>query len=558
MEKQKEYDIRMFVSNLIDSNINKEFDYIMSKYDEYSKYELICYSLLSMENGFKQSTFSKDTTYSYAGNKRTILEWFIKKLIGESIQSHKFTYDNNKYDKFDGILGEIFILCRNDLMNRQFKQHRGINKILIEENEAKEIIFKVPTIVDELDCQDTYYWGEFTDNNSVELERRLKNAVTERILSKYFNEPHTLEKDKSMKDFIFMNEVDFEIYELCKQNIKVDIDKIGCNFKSDLFNNSQELIDIISVFFYLSKINSFKDSILDAGGSVLYKTLTIYTKSMLRNIFEKFNISDSIKVNKFIDYFTIKNECSWGINEFPLINIDDNIIWVPSSFIMNDFQFSIVNGHYDKKISVINRDDTVSQSIVDNIINRCSKYDNIVISENKEYFDKNHKYKDEDLKSDIDVSLYDKISNTMIVIECKWKENIYIKGNKYDKICDAVDKIYKNQLNKHKYFLELEEKNIEYIFDNNINVINRPYFPQIEYIFVDKRVQLHYNNQHALSEFNLLKLIIESSYNNILRIDTLISKIKRLQTEVKYNMMDTKTEIDFNGTKIKNSIFLIK
>lgn len=411
-----------------------------------------------MENGFKQSAFSKDITYSDAGNKRTILEWFIKKLIGESIQSHKFTYDNNKYNKFDDILAEIFILCGNDLMNRQFKQHRGINKILIEENEANEIIFKVPTIVDELDCQDSYYWGEFTDNNSVELEKRLKNAVIERIFSKYFKEPHTLEKHKSMNDFISMNKIDFEIYELCKQNIKVDIDKIGSDFKSNLFSNSQELIDIISVFFYLSEINSFKDSILDAGGSILYKTLNIYNKTILIKIFEKFNISNSEKVNKIIDYFTIKCECSWGINEFPLINIDDNIMWVPSSFIMNDFQFSIVNGHYDKDITLISRDDTVSQSIVDNIINRCSKYDNIILSENKEYFDKNHKYKGKELKSDIDVALYDRISNTILVIECKWKENIYIKGNKYDKICDSVDKIYKNQLNKHKYFLELEEK----------------------------------------------------------------------------------------------------
>lgn len=511
-----------------------------------------------MENGFKQSAFSKDITYSDAGNKRTILEWFIKKLIGESIQSHKFTYDNNKYNKFDDILAEIFILCGNDLMNRQFKQHRGINKILIEENEANEIIFKVPTIVDELDCQDSYYWGEFTDNNSVELEKRLKNAVIERIFSKYFKEPHTLEKHKSMNDFISMNKIDFEIYELCKQNIKVDIDKIGSDFKSNLFSNSQELIDIISVFFYLSEINSFKDSILDAGGSILYKTLNIYNKTILIKIFEKFNISNSEKVNKIIDYFTIKCECSWGINEFPLINIDDNIMWVPSSFIMNDFQFSIVNGHYDKDITLISRDDTVSQSIVDNIINRCSKYDNIILSENKEYFDKNHKYKGKELKSDIDVALYDRISNTILVIECKWKENIYIKGNKYDKICDSVDKIYKNQLNKHKYFLELEEKNIDYIFDNNIDIKNRPYFPQIEYIFVDKRVQLHYNNQHALSEFNLLKLILESSSENILRIDTLIYKIKRLQTEVEYDIKDTINEINFNGSKIKNSIFLIK
>lgn len=558
MEKQKEYDIRMFISNLIDSNINKEFHHIISKYSEYSKYELICYSLLSIENGFKQSAFSIDITYSDAGNKRTILEWFIKKLICESIQSHKFTYDNNKYNKFDDILAEIFILCANDLMNRQFKQHRGINKILIEENEANEIIFKVPTILDELDCQGSYYWGEFTDNNSVELEKKLKNAVTEKILSKYFKEPYTLEKHKSINDFIFMNKIDFEIYELCKKNIKVDTDKIGSDFKSKLFSNSQELIDIISVFFYLSKINSFKDSILDAGGSILYKTLNIYDKTMLIRVFEKFNISNSEKVNKIIDYFTIKCECSWGINEFPLINIDDNIMWVPSSFIMNDFQFSIVNGHYDKDIKLINRDDTVSQSIVDNIINRCSMYDNIIISENKEYFDKNHKYRGKELKSDIDVALYDRISNTILVIECKWKENIYIKGNKYDKICDSVDKIYKEQLNKHKCFLELEEKNIDYIFDNNIDIKNRPYFPQIEYIFVDKRVQLHYNNQHALSEFNLLKLILESSSENILRIDTLIYKIKRLQTEAEYDIKDTINEINFNGSKIKNSIFLIK
>ena len=102
-------------------------------------------------------------------------------------------------------------------------------------------------------------------------------------------------------------------------------------------------------------------------------------------------------------------------------------IWIPSSVILNDFQFSIVNGHYLKQLDFINKDSTVSQSIVDYITNHCKVYKNIIYNTNYCYSVKGKTFNGKPFNSDIDVAIYDKANNCMIIIECKWKKMyIYI------------------------------------------------------------------------------------------------------------------------------------
>ncbi|EFG90190.1 hypothetical protein [Clostridium carboxidivorans] len=557
MDRQVEYEIRRDMYNLNNKKIEEEFNKIEHKLISFTGYELICYSLLSIENGFRNGAFTGDNTYKDAASKRTIIEWFFKRLLTRKIAIKEFQFDQNKYNKFESNLPEIFMLCGNYLLNEQLNKMRGINKILIEENENNEYIFKLPSIKDKIDCQDTYYWGKSGDLSQAVKEACLKNEATKKITDKYFKRNPTRDDHINLRKFIFLEKIDLEVYNACKDNVRVDIDKVGIDFSSEIIKDKQQLINILAVFMYLSKISIFKDTLLDLRGNPLFKVPIIYNKEDLIKIIKRFLDITYDEINNIIDYFTIGSQLMGGINEYPLVNIKNNILWVPSSFIMNDFQFSIVNGHYEKSIKIKKRDSTVSQSVVDNIVTKCKNYKNIIVSNNKVYFDKLHKFNGGDLKSDIDVALYDEISNSLLIIECKWKENVFLKGEKYDQICDAVSQIYNKQLYKHKYFLELNEQNLDLIFNNNERVKNRPYFPQVLYVFVDKRIQLHCEGKHALSEFNLLKVLNDNSSGSILRLDKVNSYINTLSTEVEYSKKDMISLIKLNGRVIKNNIFTL-
>ena len=153
------------------------------------------------------------------------------------------------------------------------------------------------------------------------------------------------------------------------------------------------------------------------------------------------------------------------------------------------------------------KSETVSQSIVDYIVNHGQKFKNLLIRFNYVYDDPLNKYKGKDLKSDIDVAIYDRITKKLLILECKWKENLYLNRDDYLKIEDAIKKIYSKQLEKHQFYLSLGKDRISKIFYDKVN------FEAIDdldvlYLFVDKRIQFHdnKNNQHALPIFVLAHL----------------------------------------------------
>lgn len=360
---------------------------------------------MSIENGFKESTFSGDNTHKSAGVKRIFLEWYLKRLLIEEIIIENFEFDQSKYNKFESNLSEKFMLCGEYLLNKQFDQMRGINKILIEENKENEYFFLKPKLKEQIDCQTTYYWGENTDPFQVEKEIQLKNHALEIIINKYYSRQNPNKDDfQKLSKFIFLDEIDREVYEACKVSIKVDVEKMGAAFSSDIFKSMQQLIDVIGIFLYISKTNTFKDTMLDLRGNLQHKVPIIYSKTELITTIQKFISITYDEINNIIDYFIINSNLTGGINEYSLVSVRNNILWVPSAFIMNDFQFSIVNGHYEKNVKIKNRDNTVSQSVVDDIVNRCNNYKNIIVANNKEYFDKLHKFKGGDLKSDVDIA----------------------------------------------------------------------------------------------------------------------------------------------------------
>ena len=57
----------------------------------------------------------------------------------------------------------------------------------------------------------------------------------------------------------------------------------------------------------------------------------------------------------------------------------------------------------------------------------------------------------------------------MLIIECKWKENVYQNRENYIRIEDALKKIYDNQLEKHQTYLERDINRLNELFDNQID-----------------------------------------------------------------------------------------
>lgn len=558
IDRQIEYDIRNYISDLNDKAIQTEFDKLLNEsFKDFNKFEVLCYSLISIENGFIRDSFVPNSYHQNAAKLKTILEWFQKRLLGIKIKKEKFMFDKKKYDAFKEVIPKILILCVNYLMNEKFKQKRGINKIVIEANENGQYYFKNPTIKDSVDCQNTYFYEKDVDKVKFYKEIQIKNEATNKIFEKYFARRCDITASEFLS-FLSLDKIDTDVYSACKKNVKVDIDKIGCEFCSNVFSSKDQLVNVLGVFMYLSQLYKIKNDMKSIETPPLFEKPIILKEEKLIEIIRKFILIEENKLRYIIDYLTINSKCKWSTNEYPLINVDNSILWIPSSFIMNDFQFSIVNGHYEKKIDIINREDTVSQSVVDRIVTECRKYKNIVVTNNKEYFDQKNLFNGNELKSDIDVGLYDTISNTVMIIECKWKEKLFIKCEKYDKICDDVNKIFNKQLDKHKYFLELDINNLDFIFNNDERVKNRPYYPtRIQYIMVDKRIQLHYEGNHTLSEFDFLKIIKDNSKNGILKLENVISYINSLTTKVEYFMGDTKSIIEYGDKKINNTLFTL-
>ena len=98
-----------------------------------------------------------------------------------------------------------------------------------------------------------------------------------------------------------------------------------------------------------------------------------------------------------------------------------------------------------------------------------NKYSNILYNTNYVYSVPNETFKGKPLNSDIDVAIYDKIGKKLLIIECKWKENVYQNRENYIRIEDALKKIYDNQLEKHQTYLERDINRLNELFDNQID-----------------------------------------------------------------------------------------
>lgn len=148
------------------------------------------------------------------------------------------------------------------------------------------------------------------------------------------------------------------------------------------------------------------------------------------------------------------------------------------------------------------------------------------------------------LNSDIDVAMYDKIGKKLLIIECKWKENVYQNRENYIKIEDALKKIYDNQLEKHQTYLERDINRLNELFDNQIDFTREGDVDTL-YLFVDKRIQYHDNgtNRHVIPIFMLAYLFENNSSKRQLILSDVFSEIREMKSRVRYERIKLKEPV---------------
>ena len=86
---------------------------------------------------------------------------------------------------------------------------------------------------------------------------------------------------------------------------------------------------------------------------------------------------------------------------------------------------------------------------------------------------------------------------------------------------------------KHKKFLQKQE-NIDFLFSNDKNYRKGVPTPEIYYLAVDKRNQMHIDERHMVSEYMLIYFIHKYVSDNQIDLESMWKEINGLQTKVEY------------------------
>lgn len=555
MERQEEYELRKKISDAMLNDVDRVF-YENLKLLDHDFYDEILFPLNVLEMNFKMKSDESVAAGLADANEYLILVnplreaiyWYIHKELA-SDRKIRFSKKADIPSLEEEYSFVAYVLQLHDEFKRgkQIKEIRDCaSKVMIKSEGVNKYGFYFPVISEKYHKELLYYYG-LDDTLNFEVERAIF-VECEKYLHNKINVKEVLKHPQKLYIYYnilkgMANAIDIKYFELCKKRVMSDLNKISSSSLRSIDDNSNkviieskdELATFLALLYYLSRLCMQKYMLVSSTMVGELEYICQYDIPKLLALGKQVGLSRDSVIG-YIDYFSMDvNVASGNFTEFPLIRFKNQIIWIPSSIVLNDFQFSIVNGHYYKGIRFEHKDETVSQSIIDYIINHSNKYSNVIYNTNYIYSVPNEKFKGKPFNSDIDVAIYDKIGKKLLIIECKWKENVYQNRENYVRIEDALKKIYDNQLEKHQAYLEREINNLNELFDNQIDFAKEEDVDTL-YLFVDKRIQYHDNkaNRHAIPIFMLAYLFENNSSNSQLVLTDVFAEIREMQSKVSY------------------------
>lgn len=346
----------------------------------------------------------------------------------------------------------------------------------------------------------------------------------------------------------FQHNVDKWLYQDCIEIVEKDLNKWNSNVKSVIFDNPAQLAKVIAFFYYQAMIKEiciridmqYEEDFINNGKNCI---ITLDKEESIENIVAISGIPEK-KVRIIVEYLI--NDGRMNLLEFPLFEVDDKIVTIPSAIIVNDWQFTIVNGHYIKGIPIKNRERTISTVTEGRIERTLQGVENIAVAKTKPYsfIDKDG----ETQCSDIDYAIYDMEHNIILIIEAKWIDKHYKDeiDKRYGMILQTLNDVYTKQISKHRIYLSKKD-NIDILFAEDQRYIRNTEKPEIYYLAIDKRNQMHIDDRHMVSEYMLIYFLKKYINNNRLDLGELWNEIGNLRTKVEYiTISDKYYEIPVN------------
>ncbi|GAA0063618.1 hypothetical protein [Clostridium sp. CTA-1] len=459
----------------------------------------------------------------------------IKLRMKKDIDEKSFqVYQEKDYD-------ELCTLERDYRTLLEIKDGNSYAKSILKKVNSKRYKL-ITSLVEDKYREEAFYFYGMDDELAVKQEEMLIEKGIMKFCVKYM-----LYQENGVKIGKLENEIDDELLQYSRNLVMKDLNKLPPKVRSRIFKSVEELANVLSFLYYLAFVKRMKRElglgILNTE-QIIDEYLMCYDKNWLINKICKIYDMHPNKVGDIIEYF-VNNGCS-HLLEFPLFSHDHYIITIPSLIMINDWQFTIVNGHYFKGIEFVNRNKTISVSTQNKLKRILDGLTNVLYVEEKYY-----ELLEEKENSDIDFAIYDLKRNIVLVIEAKWKDNHYYNGSekRYPKIEDTLNKIFNEQIVKHRHYLSKKE-NIYQLFNSNNRIVEMRGKPEIFYLAVDKRNQLHLKNKHIITEYMLLAFIQKNIQNGELNLSAVIDIINSLNTKTNYISLDGTMDIEINDNII--------
>ncbi|WP_426453909.1 hypothetical protein ACP26L_15865 [Paenibacillus sp. S-38] len=532
---QEEYEFRQVLISEIDKRINSFF----VDYERFYSGEigiLLIYPLLALEERYFE--LERASRLPDIDNERNAICWFIGNVLNRyDLRNLNYDFDIEAYTYFKNNLYELIRVVWSDYeYKKALRDMNSYGKLMVE-IDGSNVFIKLPTIKNEILDKRIYQSGIY-DSEEKKVETAFAGTL---IFYLHSLSPEDLKNISEFKNKDFI--------ELCIKRVNLDFQRIGGSITSMYIENYDNLVRFVGLLFSVSYcINYIK----------WYNRIPIDYIDLVK-MYEKKKFIDQVvktikvprnQIEQFIEYFSFSQLELEGasFHEFPLVLIQDKIIFNPTSFRINDWHFTIPNGHYFKKVTIPNQKKTMSQSIVNLIVERVKKIPNIVCRWDKNY----HKVANEQnlSGSDIDLALYDIEKNVLLIIECKWQANLYSPLLNYTRAYRVLKDGYSKQLAVHKEFLS-NPQNIDYIFDEDERVKKLSGQVEIHYMMLDKRLQLHINEMHIITAYMLLSLMDRYIVGGKLKLDRLIRKVYSLQTTVEYRENVFVNEFELSNYQVK-------
>ncbi|MDE5907721.1 MAG: hypothetical protein K2H52_03085 [Lachnospiraceae bacterium] len=332
MDKNEEYHVKKEINKLIYNNIEEAFDRVINT-SKGTYRTLIAYPLSVLENQYKVYSevsvltgFSSMELLLLINPLRQAVFWFIKEILKRNME---FRVEDAFYDFRNKEFGHPFCdfilnLHESYLDMQKLDINRGVARVEFNEIAENKYEIMFPTIKEAYDKEMLYYYG-LDDALSSEREREKVIKVDKYLFSIFDAEKLTKYPDR-LPGYIekcdnMLNRTDAKLYRLCKTRVSVDVNKIAEKIESNVIEGKSELISVIALFYYISRLYMQKymlnviNPLLD-GKNMNYCDFHI---DQIAKLSERVGICKKT-LKRYIEYFSIDpNIEKGGFTEFPFI-----------------------------------------------------------------------------------------------------------------------------------------------------------------------------------------------------------------------------------------------